>query len=103
MRTPEETLATASQLEDWRSRPSPRLPPAARVGVPRSAERMPPTIKRKAREAEKSEPAETMRDRPTTRRWNEFAAPPRITKELCHSERPSANPCHSERASAREG
>jgi len=30
-----------------------------------------------------------MRDLPTTRRWDEFAALGRITKELCHSERAS--------------
>src|ERR1700693_1887555 len=85
--TPAEKLAPASQLEDSRSHPSPGFPPVARAAAPRSAERTPPTIKHKSREAEKSEPATAMRDRPTARRWNEFSAPPRITKRPCHSER----------------
>ena len=70
------------------------LPPVAPAEAPRSAERMPPTRKRKVREAEKSEPAAATRDPPTTRRWNEFAALARITKSLSfRAGFPARNPC----------
>src|SRR5580700_3996666 len=81
-RNPAEIPGPASQLEDSPSRRPQARQRAACALKRRSAERRRTTKERKDRGAEKSPPAGAWRAIPTTRRWNEFVSPGRITKEL---------------------